>query len=264
MSARLSVVDLGRRPYAEVLELQRALCRERMAGERHEDLLLLVEHEPVVTLGRGTRATSLPLAPAELERRGLEVAEVERGGDVTYHGPGQLVGYPVLDLREHREDLHWYLRQLEAGLIAALGTLGVPAERAPGLTGVWTRGRKIASLGIHVKQWVTFHGFALNVSTDLRAFELIVPCGIDGVVMTSVAAELGRGDAAALWEETREAVVTAFGQTFGYEAVGRVTAGSVADVGAARQYGGVIPSAARDLAREWLEDRGEGPSLRSG
>ena len=115
VSARLSVVDLGRRPYAEVLELQRALCRQRMAGERREDLLLLVEHEPVVTLGRGTRASSLPLAPAELERRGLEVAEVERGGDVTYHGPGQLVGYPVLDLREHREDLHWYLRQLEAG-----------------------------------------------------------------------------------------------------------------------------------------------------
>jgi lipoyl(octanoyl) transferase len=242
MSARLSVVDLGRQPYAEVLELQRALCRQRMAGERHEDLLLLVEHEPVVTLGRGTRASSLPLAPAELERRGLEVAEVERGGDVTYHGPGQLVGYPVLDLREHRQDLHWYLRQLEAGLIAGLAAVGVSAERSPGLTGVWTRGRKIASLGIHVKQWVTFHGFALNVSTDLRAFELIVPCGIDGVVMTSVAVELGRGDAAGLWDETREAVVTAFGETFGYEAV---------------ESGSVIPSEARALAREWVESRGE-------
>ncbi len=249
MSARLSVVDLGRRPYAEVLELQRALCRQRMAGERQEDLLLLVEHEPVVTLGRGTRATSLPLAPAELERRGLEVAEVERGGDVTYHGPGQLVGYPVLDLHEHREDLHWYLRQLEAALIAGLGALGVTAERSPGLTGVWTRGRKIASLGIHVKQWVTFHGFALNVSTDLSAFELIVPCGIEGVVMTSVAAELGRGDAAALWEEAREAVVEAFGKTFGYEGVGR---------------GSVIPSGARDLLHDPRAIPGQGPSLRSG
>ena len=168
MSARLSVVDLGRRPYAEVLELQRELCRQRMAGERHDDLLLLVEHEPVVTLGRGTRASSLPLAPAELERRGVEVFEVERGGDVTYHGPGQLVGYPILDLREHREDLHWYLRRLEAGLIAALGRAGRPGGAEPGLTGVWTAGRKIASIGIHVKQWVTFHGFALNVSTDLR------------------------------------------------------------------------------------------------
>ena len=256
MSARLSVVDLGRRPYAEVLDLQRALCRQRMAGQRHEDLLVLVEHEPVVTLGRGTRASSLPLPPSELERLGLEVAEVERGGDVTYHGPGQLVGYPVLDLREHREDLHWYLRQLEAGLIAALGALGVPAERSPGLTGVWTRGRKIASLGIHVKQWLTFHGFALNVSTDLSAFELIVPCGIEGVVMTSVAAELGRGDAAGLWDETREAVVTAFGATFEYDGNDRVTAGPLTDA--------VIPSEARDLLHDSRAIPEQGPSLRSG
>ena len=150
MSARLGLLDLGRRPYGEVLELQRELCRRRMADELRQDLLLLVEHEPVVTLGRGTRPSSLPLPPAELERRGVAVAEVERGGDVTYHGPGQLVGYPILQLREHREDLHWYLRQLEAVLITALGRLGVAAERNPGLTGVWTGGRKIASLGIHV------------------------------------------------------------------------------------------------------------------
>jgi lipoyl(octanoyl) transferase len=161
-----------------------------------------------------------------LERRGVEVAEVERGGDVTYHGPGQLVGYPILQLREHREDLHWYLRQLEAALIAALGELGIAAERNPGLTGVWTSGRKIASLGIHVKQWVTFHGFALNVSTDLRGFDLIVPCGIDGVTMTSVAAELGRRDAAALWAETRGAVIDAFGTVFGYAAVEEVELGT--------------------------------------
>jgi lipoyl(octanoyl) transferase len=225
VSASLEVLDLGHRPYADVLELQRDLCRQRMAGERARDLLLLVEHEPVVTLGRGTRPASLPLAPAELERRGFVVAEVERGGDVTYHGPGQLVGYPILDLREHREDLHWYLRQLEAALIGALAALGVEAERSAGLTGVWTRGRKIASLGIHVKQWVTFHGFALNVSTDLRAFDAIVPCGIAGVVMTSVAAERARDDAAALWLESREAVVAAFGATFGYRQVERATAG---------------------------------------
>jgi lipoate-protein ligase B len=229
-----------------------------MAGERRQDLLLLVEHEPVITLGRGTRTTSLPLSPAELERRGFTVAEVERGGDVTYHGPGQLVGYPVLDLREHRQDLHWYLRQLEAALIDALGGLGVAAERSPGRTGVWTGGRKIASLGIHVKQWVTFHGFALNVSTDLRAFEAIVPCGIEGVVMTSVATERGRDDAPALWVETREAVVEAFGETFGYETVERLSAEPGLNVQP------VTPSGARDLAREWLEDGREGPSLRSG
>ena len=219
MSRRLTVADLGPRPYTEVLDLQRRLCRERMAGERQGDVLLLVEHERVVTLGRGTRPSSLPFSPAALAQRGVAVVDVERGGDVTYHGPGQLVGYPVLDLREHREDLHWYLRQLEAVVITALGALGVPAERNPGLTGVWTRGRKIASIGIHVKQWVTFHGFALNVTTDLREFELIVPCGIEGVVMTSVAAELGRSDARELWAETRGAIVSAFGDAFAYEGV---------------------------------------------
>jgi lipoate-protein ligase B len=207
MMARLLVQDLGRRPYAEVLELQRALCRQRIAGEIEEDLLLLVEHDPVVTLGRGTRAGSLPLPRSELERRGVEVFEVERGGDVTFHGPGQLVGYPILDLRQHREDLHWYLRRLEAGLIGGLGRLGVAAGTSPGLTGVWTRSRKIASIGIHVKQWVTFHGFALNVTTDLSYFDLIVPCGIKDVIMTSVAAELDRADSAVLWEEARYAVI---------------------------------------------------------
>lgn len=214
MSGRLVVRDLGRRGYAEVLELQRSLCRRRMDGEISEDVLLLVEHEPVITLGRGTRVPSLPLPRAELERRGIGVFEVERGGDVTFHGPGQLVGYPILDLREHREDLHWYLRHLEAALMGALAALGVDAGRNPGLTGVWTRGRKIASIGIHVKQWVTYHGFALNVSTDLAYFDLIVPCGIQGVVMTSVAQELGRTDATAIWKEIREAVVEAMARTF--------------------------------------------------
>ena len=140
MSASLGLVDLGRRPYLEVLELQRELCRRRMSGDLDQDVLLLVEHEPVITLGRGLRPTSLPIPPAALERRGVAVVEVERGGDVTYHGPGQLVGYPILDLRRHREDLHWYLRQLEGVLILALDELGVRAERNPGLTGVWTSG----------------------------------------------------------------------------------------------------------------------------
>jgi len=219
VSRRLRVADLGPRPYDEILELQRRLCRQRMAGEQQEDLLLLVEHEPVVTLGRGTRPSSVRLTPEALSERGVTLVEVERGGDATFHGPGQLVGYPVLDLREHREDLHWYLRQLEGALITALAELGVPAERNPGLTGVWTRGRKIASIGIHVKQWVTFHGFALNITTDLRGFDLIVPCGIDGVVMTSVAAELGRTDTSELERQARGAIVTAFRSTFGYETV---------------------------------------------
>jgi lipoyl(octanoyl) transferase len=214
VSRRLVVRDLGVRPYAAVLELQRTLARQRLAGELTEDHLLLVEHEPVVTLGRGARAESLPITAAELARRGILQYEVERGGDVTFHGPGQLVGYPILNLREHREDLHWYLRTLEEGLIQALEGLGIPAERHPGLTGVWTRGRKIASIGIHVKQWVTYHGFALNVNTDLSYFDLIIPCGIRDVVMTSVAMELGRTDAGAVWLEAQQSVIEGVAQAF--------------------------------------------------
>jgi lipoate-protein ligase B len=197
-----------------VLELQRDLCRRRVSGDLAEDLLLLVEHDPVVTLGRGTREASLPLPVEAIRRRGVEVFEVERGGDVTFHGPGQLVGYPILDLTGHRQDLHWYLRTLEQALIAALDTLGIAAERNPGLTGVWTGGRKIASIGIHVKQWVTLHGFALNVTTDLGYFDLIVPCGIQGVTMTSVARELGERAPAGIDRAARAAVIDALGRTF--------------------------------------------------
>lgn len=211
----LAVIDLGRRRYHEVLEFQRGLVQDRIAGELADDVLLLVEHEPVVTLGRGTRPESLPLPPGALHQRGLDVAEVERGGDVTWHGPGQLVGYPILDLQRLRPDLHWYLRTLELALIDALDRLGIAAGQEPGLTGVWTRGRKIASIGIHVKRWITLHGFALNVSADLAAFGLIVPCGIQGVVMTSVERELHEAgcpfDPAALWHRTRDEVVRALG-----------------------------------------------------
>jgi lipoate-protein ligase B len=226
MTRRLLVQNLGRRSYGEVLDLQRNLCRSRLTGELTDDVLLLVEHEPVVTLGRGTRAHSLPLPATELARRGVEVFEVERGGDVTYHGPGQLVGYPILDLRQHRQDLHWYLRRLEQSLIGGLDAVGIAAGTNPGLTGVWTNGRKIASIGIHVKQWVTFHGFALNVTTDLDYFDLIVPCGIRDVIMTSVAQELGRTDAA-LFEEVREAVIESVGKTLNLEPIAEPTMESV-------------------------------------
>jgi lipoate-protein ligase B len=221
----LRVEDLGLRAYGETLELQRELRRRRISGELAEDVLLLVEHPPVVTLGRGSRATSLPLAPAQLERRGIEVFEVERGGDVTLHAPGQLVGYPILDLRQHREDLHWYLRSLEDTLIQALGGLDIEADRNPGRTGVWTAGRKIASIGIHVKQWVTLHGFALNVATDLDFFDLIVPCGIPQVVMTSVAAELIREADPTLMPTVRDRVVSAFADVFDASLV--ATSGSI-------------------------------------
>lgn len=228
----LAVLDLGHASYLPVLELQRALVEQRRNRELDHDVLLLVEHDPVVTLGRGTRPSSLPLSPSELERRGVPVVEIERGGDVTWHGPGQLVGYPILDLNEHRPDLHWYLRTIEEALIGALATLGLPAGREAGRTGVWIRGRKIASIGVHVRQWVTLHGFALNVQPDLGAFDQIVPCGIDGVVMTSIARELSLADRAAgveseaaylgrneLWGAARDAVVAAFAGAFGRQPV---------------------------------------------
>lgn len=214
----LSTLSLGLTPYTAALELMRAAARARIAGDLATDLLILVEHPPVVTLGRNARGSHLSVSAHGLAARGIELHEVERGGDVTYHGPGQLVGYPILDLKGIRQDLHWYLRQIEGALIATLARYGLPAERSPGYTGVWTAGRamaapgpsglhggvagdpvavgsaglrKIASIGVHARDWVTWHGFALNVNTDLAAFELMVPCGIPDVLMTSMAKELG-------------------------------------------------------------------------
>lgn len=204
----IEVIQAGVVPYAEALAWQRALAQARIDGRQPHDVLLLLEHPPVVTLGRGAR-------PAHVLRSGdIDVVEVERGGDVTFHGPGQLVGYPILDLRTYRQDLHWYLRTLEQALIDALAALEIPAECHPGYTGVWTRGRKIASLGVHVKQWVTWHGFALNVTTDLAQFDRIVPCGIQGVEMTSVEREVGRGKREGLWQESVDAVIESFQRVF--------------------------------------------------
>jgi len=203
----LEVVHAGVVPYAEALDWQRSLAQARIERRIPHDMLLLLEHPPVVTLGRNSQAAHL-LRPA-----GVAVFEVERGGDVTFHGPGQLVGYPIIDLTNYKQDLHWYLRTLEQALIGALESLGIRAERNPGYTGVWTQGRKIASIGIHVKQWVTWHGFALNVATDLAEFQRIVPCGIPGVEMTSVERETGNGN----WDEAVRAVVESFAKTFGVD-----------------------------------------------
>lgn len=203
-------------PYAAALEFQRDVARARISGAIPEDVLLLVEHPPVVTLGRSSKSEHLLASPALLATRGVELFEVERGGDVTFHGPGQLVGYPIIDLKRHRRDLHWYLRQVEEALIVTLGELGVEAERNPGLTGVWTQGRKIASIGVHARDWVTWHGFALNVSTDLGYFDLMVPCGIQAVQMTSVSAE--RGERVPL-DQVADAVVRAMERVFELEAV---------------------------------------------
>lgn len=192
----LWTVPLGRVAYAEALELQRHIARDRISGALAQDVLLLVEHPPVVTLGRASKGKHLIASPEFLSSKGVELFEVERGGDVTFHGPGQLVGYPIVDLKRHRLDLHWYLRKIEEALINALADYDIVGERNPSFTGVWTNGKKIASIGVHARDWVTWHGFALNVTTDLSYFDLMVPCGIDGVVMTSIARELGTDDIA--------------------------------------------------------------------
>jgi lipoyl(octanoyl) transferase len=199
--------------YATALDLQREVARARIAGTIAEDVLLLVEHPPVVTLGRSAKEQHLLASPELLAARGVERFEVERGGDVTFHGPGQLVGYPIIDLKRHRQDLHWYLRQVEEGLIVALADFGIAGERSVGQTGVWTQGRKIASIGVHARDWVTWHGFALNVTTDLSYFDLMVPCGIQSVTMTSISREMT--DASQLTMGQVEAsVVEAFGGVF--------------------------------------------------
>jgi len=185
----LWVVHAGLMAYEEALELQRAAARARISGEIPQDVLILVEHPPVVTLGRSAKPNHLLANRQILASRGVELFEVERGGDVTFHGPGQIVGYTIIDLKRHRRDLHWILRQIEAALIETLAAYGIAADRDIGRTGVWASGRKIASIGLHARDWVTWHGFALNVTTDLSYFDLMVPCGLDGVTMTSVARE---------------------------------------------------------------------------
>lgn len=177
---------LGRRPYAEAWELQRELVAAIGRGEAPETLLL-VEHDPVITLGRKAGAESNVLAAGE-----FPVVAVERGGDATYHGPGQLVGYPLLRLREGEQDLHAYLRRLEELMILVLADYGLEGSRKQGLTGVWVQDRKVVSLGVAVRKWVTYHGFGLNVSTDLGHFDRLNPCGLTRGIMTSMEALAGR------------------------------------------------------------------------
>ena len=190
----LHVRRLGLVPYAEALDLQKRLVDLRKA-EKIPDQLLLLEHPPVITLGvkaRNNRSHVLA-SPGVLSELGVELFETGRGGDVTYHGPGQLVGYPILDLRPDRCDVHRYVRDIEEALIRVAGAFGIAAGRMPGLTGAWVGENKVAAIGVRISRWVTSHGFALNVRTDLSHFDLIVPCGISGQGVTSMERALGRG-----------------------------------------------------------------------
>ena len=176
-----------RQPYAPLWELQKRLWAQRWAG-RIPDTLLLLEHDPVVTLGKNARRENLLLPTALFRERGVEVVEVDRGGDVTYHGPGQLVGYWIFDLHGLRPDVHWYLRSIEEVLIRTLRRFGLEGGRDPKATGVWVDGRKVAAMGMHLSHWVSTHGFALNLNTDLAPFSWIVPCGLTGREVTSMRA----------------------------------------------------------------------------
>ncbi|MCP2728313.1 lipoyl(octanoyl) transferase LipB [Limnofasciculus baicalensis] len=175
MPRRCLLNNLGLVPYTLAWEQQRSLVAQRIADPSLDDILLLLEHPPVYSLGQGASLEFLKFDPAEVN---WEVHRVERGGEVTYHCPGQIVGYPILNLRYYQQDLHWYLRQLEEVLIRVLGVYGLTGERIPGLTGVWVEGFKVAAIGIKVSRWITMHGFALNVCPDLSGFERIIPCGI--------------------------------------------------------------------------------------
>lgn len=220
---RLQTQWLGRVPYGDALSLQNEAVEARQAG-RSDDRLLLLEHPPVVTLGSAARSENLLLSEEALAARGVEVWDARRGGDVTYHAPGQLVGYLVVDLAARgSRDVHRFLRDLEDALMTALSRLGLRTRRIPGMTGVFVddgsnRGpaRKIASIGIGLRHWITWHGFALNVGIDLEGFGVIVPCGLRDVEMTSVARELGLPDeeVPTLEARTRLEVTRAFEQSF--------------------------------------------------
>jgi lipoyl(octanoyl) transferase len=203
--------ELGRTDYGQALELQRQLIAERQQG-LIPDQLLLLEHPHVITLGRNGHAQNLLASTEVLSRAGIAFYPTDRGGDVTYHGPGQLVGYPILDLREWQRDVGAYVRAVEQSIIDTLADYGISAGRIPKLTGVWVDDRKIAAIGVHISRWVTSHGFALNVSTDLSYFQYIVPCGLTKPV-TSMAA---LGVRASL-EEVGQTLAAHFGRVFDCE-----------------------------------------------
>jgi lipoyl(octanoyl) transferase len=211
MSRPCEFRDLGRMGYEAAYALQRELVSRRKAGEI-PDQLLFVEHPPVITMGRNARESNILFTREALFASGVEVHETDRGGDVTYHGPGQIVGYPIFDLREWKRDVGAYLRAVEQVIIEAIGEFGYEGERVPGATGVWVGPAKVAAIGVHLSRWVSSHGFALNVETNLDHFKLIVPCGLDKPV-TSLRA-LG---CSASVEDVKESLLAAFSEVFEIE-----------------------------------------------
>jgi lipoyl(octanoyl) transferase len=210
MPRTLSVHRLGIVDYDEAHALQERLVDERIAGERG-DVVLLLEHPPVITLGRGAKEEHLLVDRERLHAQGVHVADIGRGGDVTYHGPGQLVAYPILDLNPDRKDVRRYVRDLEEVMIRVAAHYDLVGSRIEGLNGAWIDGRKLGAVGVRIRRWVTMHGIALNVSTNLDAYDLIVPCGIRDKEVTSLSRELGREPA---MREVEDAMTDAFAAVF--------------------------------------------------
>jgi lipoyl(octanoyl) transferase len=206
----VTLTDLGRKSYRDTLTLQMDLVAKRIEGSIG-DTLLFVEHPPVITLGRGGNHKNLLLSPEVLQEKGIEFFETSRGGDITYHGIGQLVGYPILDLTGYGSDLHQAIRNYEEVIIKTLAAFDIKATRIEGLTGVWTGNKKIAAIGMGVKRWVSYHGFALNVNNDLEPFSHIIPCGISDKGVTSMKALLAKE---LDMQEVKNLLATSFAEVF--------------------------------------------------
>jgi len=211
----LNVIRRGLVAYEDGLRLQESWVAATDAADRDGGALILLEHPPVITIGRSGTARNILAPQARLDAEGVRVFEASRGGDVTYHGPGQIVGYPILPLKHHGKDIHRYLRDLEAVLIAALADFGIAGFRKEGYTGVWTERGKIASIGVAVRRWITYHGFALNAAPRMEHFQLLHPCGLVGVRMTCMKDFLGAPPAR---EAVDERIVAQFQQRFGFDA----------------------------------------------
>jgi lipoyl(octanoyl) transferase len=207
------VEKLGTVDYAEGLRLQRKLVAQRKAGAV-PDTLLLLEHPHVYTLGRNAKREHLLVSDEQLRALGAQLFETDRGGDITYHGPGQLVGYPIFDLTQHRRDIAWFMRSLEEVFLGIARDFGIAAERLAGAPGVWVGNEKLVAMGVHISRWVTSHGFAFNVNTDLGFFEWIVPCGLRDKGVTSLAKLCGRPGR---MEEAVQRTIDHFARVFGFE-----------------------------------------------
>ena len=201
----LNVIKLGVVDYGEAYNLQKQLLEEHIQGKGRDSLLLL-QHNPVITIGRSGSRDNILIPESALTAAGIEICEIDRGGDVTYHGPGQLTGYPIINLRHFRKDVHWYLRQLEETIIKVLAEYSITGERMEGYTGVWVGNEKVAAIGVGIRRWITYHGFAFNVYPDMSHFQMIRPCGITDKGVTSLEKLLGfRADMDGVVERTASA-----------------------------------------------------------